>query len=251
LRPLLKGFRALKTQFKIPQDVELKWSPDRKHYLRTKLKDRTGLYLAVLKLLIKHNVRCLCAIHHLQECYGMKLHGWTIDQAKSWAAKTQIEWLAERFQSPLLVRTSSKGLLIIDRMSHGTDEKETIRSLEADLLYGTGYQQLTNITLNLMPADSCICAPLELADLIIGVAVSWFGGGKWSEPLFPELIPQFLYKYYEQANVKFAANPSTVILGYGLKLFPDTLLKTGRKRFKELDERFLFTETGVCEWVPF
>jgi hypothetical protein len=151
-------------------------------------------------------------------------------------------WLAERFQAPYLTgcATTTNGMIIMDKTSQ-EDDRELTRSFEFDLLYGTRFHKLPNICLNLLSADSNVTPGLEIADLVIGIVVSWLGGGKYSDPLFPLLFQQFLRADHSPKTKILAAAPSSIITGYGLKLFPKELQRMARDRFKELDAGYNYS----------
>jgi hypothetical protein len=70
LRKMGDDIRALKKEFKIPESVEIKWSPPKKHFLRTRFKEsRQDLYRAGVAILRSHDARIICAVHSLSECY--------------------------------------------------------------------------------------------------------------------------------------------------------------------------------------
>lgn len=239
LRPLADDLRKVKAKHKI-QGIELKWSPPRDHYLRTKFKgSRTALYKDVIAVANKHEATYACAVTLLPECYGMKLHDWTVAQAKKWASEEELVWLAERYQA-FLTGAKANGMIIMDKTSR-EDEKELARSFEFDLYYGTRFQKLPNICLNVLSADSSLTPALEIADLVVGVTVSWLGGGEYAEELFPLLFQRFLRSDHSQKTKILAGSPSSVISGYGLKLFPRELEKIGRKRFEPLDAAYTYS----------
>ncbi len=249
LRSLQDGIRAIKLKHKIPLYVELKWSPGRDNYLRTRFKgDTDQLYKDAFDLLHNHNCVCLCALHLLGECHGYKAHGWTINTTKKWAIDNQITYLAERFQKMLVVDNNSFGIMIMDRMQEYGSEADVVRALEFELLHGTRFEKLSNITLNLLSADSKLCAPIQLADLVIGATVNWICGGKRSQRLFPEFFTRFLHDGYGEPHRMLSGLPSGVIIGYGLKLFPHALSWIGRNRFAEIDNNIIFrADSGFVE----
>jgi hypothetical protein len=85
-RSIAEAVAELKTRYRIPQNVELKWSPNSKHFLRTKFAgSRHELYHNVIKTIADHGGRLICAVHALADCHGMAMHGWSLVQAKLWA----------------------------------------------------------------------------------------------------------------------------------------------------------------------
>ena len=77
IRSLTRDLRELKSKFDIPPDVNLKWSPEPDHYLRTEFTGkRHDLYQDAISLLDKYNARVICAVHDLGDCYGIRLYNW-------------------------------------------------------------------------------------------------------------------------------------------------------------------------------
>ena len=67
---------GLKRRHGIPQAVELKWAPPHGHFLRARFtRVRHELYRDALAILERNGARVMCAVHFLNDCYGVSLHG--------------------------------------------------------------------------------------------------------------------------------------------------------------------------------
>jgi len=128
---------AIKDNFGIPPLVEIKWSPGRKHFLRCSFKgERKKLYKEVLNLLFKYDTSIFCAVHGLNDCYGVRLYNWDLDRSMLWATKQQFKFIFERFESPYLETRNDYGLVVADRYSSHKGEA----SLLKDTFFAIAYE---------------------------------------------------------------------------------------------------------------
>jgi len=246
IRELSNELQALKKNKGIPWDVELKWSPPKNHYLRKKFKgSRQELYRDALRILRKFEARLFCVIHDLSKCYGMTMYGWTEDKTKLWAAKEQLKYLAERFQHTYLENEKAEGLIISDNYASRKGEKTILKQATEDLITGTFFQKLDRVSMVPLMADSKYCFPIQLADLVVGITVSFFAGGKYALELFPEIVELFAYNPYRD-SISFASTFSASVVGVGIKLFPEELKKDVKHVLDDLDSKYLVTkENGI------
>src|SRR6266566_2378214 len=204
---------ALKDRYGIPRAVELKWAPPRDHFLRTRFGGvRHELYRDALAILERNAARVMCAVHFLNDCYGVSLHSWPMQQAIPWAAKQQLKFLADGFQLQMLV--------------------------------GTEYETLDRIGCLPLVTSSKRSPQVQLADIVAGVTVAALAGSRYGVELFEAVARSFLYNPHEGATV-FASMLSAAVLGFGLKLFPIGAHARVPALFADLDRRYIVTQAGI------
>lgn len=247
IRDLEDALAAVKAKHGVPRTVELKWSPPRDHFLRTKLKGtRHDLFADVLETLKGFNARVLCAVHALQECYGVKLHGWSTERAAIWAAKQQLRFLAERFETNDLEVFDEQGIVISDRYGNRDGEEDLIRNFSFDMILGTTYNELRRIALPPLTADSRHTALIQAADLITGIIVGTLGGSVHGTRLIEHVAKLFVYDPHH-GSIDFASSYSHAVLGYGLKLFPRGFKPDGLRHLLALDKKLVVRKEGIGE----
>lgn len=249
LRSLASDFSELKGTYGIPYDVELKWSPNKGHYLRTDFEgERQKLYKDAILLLRKYEANIICAVHNLGECYGVKLHRWTMKRARLWVAKQQFKFLAERFEKPYLQEDNDVGMIIADHYSDKKGETALIEQTNLAVMFGTRFQKLQKICMLPLMARSKDCPFLQFADLIIGIIVCSLTNSEYAISLFDDLALLFLKNPHEDAST-FSSLYSASVLGFGLKLFPSNFQLSGTSLFKEIDNKYVWTDEGVKERI--
>lgn len=237
----------LKHRFGIPEKVELKWSPEPRHYLRVGFRgSRQELYKACIDLLRDHGTCVVCAVHSLNDCYGKALYGWDTRQIILWATKSQLKFLAERFEKPYMSIGDDKGLMISDQYGDRREESTLLEDISDILRSGTQFRQFERICMPPLMTDSRFCLPLQLADIVVGIIVSALADNKYGVELFAEVAMLFLKNPHEGA-ISFASTISSSVLGYGLILFPASFRPRGLKLFQEIDDRFIYTDEGIRE----
>lgn len=237
----------LKRGFNIPEEVELKWSPDQKHFLRTKFRGkRQEVYEACIKLLCKHGASIICAVHNLNDCYGKKLYAWDMKQIILWATKSQLKFVAERFEKPYLSTSDDKGLMISDQYGDRKAESTLMEDISNALKSGTQFRQFARICMPPLMTHSEYCSPLQLADIVVGIIASALANSRYGMELFEDLAMLFIKNPHEGA-VTFASTISSSVLGYGLVLFPPSFRPKGYELFRELDSKYVYTTEGIKE----
>jgi hypothetical protein len=246
VRDIHDAINAVKSDHGVPLAVELKWSPPPNHFLRAKkLKgSRHDLYKDVLGVLSQFDARVLCAVHSLNDTYGVKLHGWSSEDASIWAAKQQLKFLAERFETNDLERYDDQGLIISDRYGSRAGEADLIRNFSFDMIMGTEYNQLKRIQLPPLMADSKHTNLIQAADLVTGIIVATLRDSQYGVQLFEDVARLFVFNPHH-GSVAFASTFSFAVLRYGLKLFPTGFRPKGLAHFKPLDEKFVVTKEGI------
>lgn len=192
-----------KRGFNIPEEVELKWSPDQKHFLRTKFRGkRQEVYEACIKLLCKHGASIICAVHNLNDCYGKKLYAWDMKQIILWATKSQLKFVAERFEKPYLSTSDDKGLMISDQYGDRKAESTSMEDISNALKSGTQFRQFARICMPPLMTHSEYCSPLQLADIVVGIidmGETILGTSRWS-PFQVENEPQLILMANKQSS---------------------------------------------------
>lgn len=247
IKPVTKGISDLKERYGIPPDVDLKWSPDRNHYLRTKFRGkRHNLYTDAITLLIENNARVLCAVHHLDSCYGVRLYNWDYKRTRLWATKQQCKFIAERFESVCLSESNQTGIIIADHYSDFEGETSLIKDIGIDFENGTTYCSFDGLCIPPLTATPQHCTPLQLADVIVGIIVSALTENRYGLALFEDVAKMFVLNPHKSAT-SFASTFSSGVLGWGLKLFPSSFASTGWYLFRDLDKRYIYTsERGLA-----
>lgn len=246
VRQLSADLRTLKKRKRIPWNVELKWSPPRNHYLRSKFKGcREELYREALTILRSNSARLFCMIHDLSKCYGVTEHRWTKEKAKLWVATEQLKYLSERFQHTYLENDQVDGLIISDNYASRKGEKAIVKKATAELITGTFFQKLDRVSMVPLMADSKYCFPIQLADLVAGITVAFFARGRYGSSLFPEIIDLFAYNPHP-GSISFASTYTASVLGVGIKLFPAELKRDVKDLLDDIDNKYVVTsEKGI------
>jgi hypothetical protein len=244
LKELISDITDLKRRYKIPQRVELKWSPDPHHFLRTEFKyKRSDLYRECIGILDKWDTPIICSIHSLSDCYGYKLHGWDLNDTKLWAAQEQFKYISERFEKPYLSSTKSFGLIVADNFADKDSERTLIRELSSCLTHGTEYNRFEKICMTPLMVNSVYNLPLQIADIVIGIIVSSFADNHYGLELFDD-VGKLFFKNPHEGALSFASTFTSSVIGYGLKVFPSDLKKKARSLLKELDKKYFYTSSA-------
>ena len=247
LPALTRDLQELKKSFGLPSGGEIKWSPDKSHYLRIKFTGvRHELYKAVIDLLGPRDARVICAVHALKECYGVALHGWSRNKATRWAIRQQLRFIAERYERPYLTSLSQDGLIICDEYDSKTEQDMSAQQFAFDMVFGTKYEIFEHIPHLPLIALSQFSAPLQIADVVVGVVTSAVGGGRYGIALFDSVARHFLWNPHAGSS-GFSSMVSAAILGFGLKVFPASQDGRARNLFKGLDAKFLISDQGWRE----
>jgi len=242
VRAIANDVAELKRSWKIPERVELKWSPPPDHYLRTTFKGkREDLYREAIGLLADYSAQVIVAAHDLEECYGVKVHGWDFPRAKLWAAKQQFRYIAERFERPCLSQAADAGLVIADQYESKAGEVAIVRDAALVLAYGTEFQRFENVSIIPLVTISAFCPPIQLADLVVGIVVSTLAGSPYGAALFDDVAKLFLLNPHENAE-SFASMFSAAALGFGLIMFPRDFRSRGREIMKGMDDSYVWSD---------
>jgi len=244
---LKEEFYSIREKFNIPIYVELKWSPDKDHFLNKEFQgNREKLFKEILLLLIKYDVSLLCAIHDIYECHGMKNYNWEINKAVLWATKEQFKYLAERFEKPYLEEKNDIGLIIADHYSNRKEESNIIRQSKFYINHGTEFYKFNRICLIPLTASSKDSPFIQIADLIIGIIVGSLANSKYALNLFNDISLLFLKKPHKD-GIEFSDSISGSVLGFGLKLFPRNFIIRGMNIFDQIDKKYIYTDKGIKE----
>jgi hypothetical protein len=245
-RQMNDDISRLKEDFKIPPNVEIKWSPPKDHFLQTGFKGvRHKVYREAIRILEKHGAKVMCAVHALNDCYPT-LNNWGAEKTRVWCAKAQLTYISERFQSLYLECCNDDGLIITDEYGAREGEESIISNFKADMIIGTEYHKLERICMIPLMLNSRHLAHLQLADVVIGIIVSALSGGKYGLELFDDVAKIFLTDPCK-GSTAFVSVFSAAVLGYGLKLFPPKFQRAERKLFESLDDKYIVTNKGLVE----
>ncbi len=233
---LCEDILKLKRRFHIPSNVEIKWSPDQAHYLRTLSNEvRKKLYKDLLGLLKNYNVAVICSVHDLNECYGVKKHKWNMNRSLLWATKEQFKYIAERFERPVLESSDDYGIIIADKYSDNKGEIDLLKDMMDAITFGTDYRKFKRVCMNPLIAISDFCPPIQISDTIIGIIVGALAQSEYAKSYITDLVSLFL------KNPNYGATTSspilsTSILGFGLIMFPSGFRTKGIDLFRRLDK---------------
>lgn len=245
VRTLVNDVSMLKKKYKMPYNIELKWSPDPGHYLRTNFEgDRQKLYKDAILLLHKYEASIICAVHDLKECYGIQLYGWDMKRSISWAAKQQFKFLAERFERPYLEKNNDVGIVIADHYSDKKGESAIIEEINLATIFGTEFQKFEKMCMIPIMTLSEYCPPVQLADLVVGIVVCSLANSRYALDIFDDIALLFLKDPHENA-LSFASIYSNSVLGFGLKLFPLSFKPKGISLFQQIDKKYICTNEGI------
>lgn len=203
-------FVAIKKKYDIPEDEEIKWSPDRTSWIFQNLrnKDRIQAYSDFLQLIPRYIGSVIASI-------GTPYANIT-DEIKNKIMLQNIENLVERFQMHLQ-EAGDFGMIIADEQRSRGDNRALLDNFYTMQKVGTRFINLSNIPINLLTGLSHQIPFLQLADLIIGIIVAMVSGkDEFARPFFAIIKPKFL------------TDKNGNIAGCGLKLFP-----------KKLEERYI------------
>ncbi len=236
---------ALKKEYGVPQNAELKWAPPHGHFLRARFKGvRHDLYRDALRVLERNGARVMCAVHFLNECYGLSLHGWPVERAIRWAATNQLKFLAERFQRPCLESGDDCGLIIVDEFSSRAEGNALIDGFSLHMLLGTEYETLDRISGLPLITSSQRSPQMQLADVATGIVVAALAGSRFGLELFEPAARCFLYDPHARAS-SFGSTVSAAVIGVGLKIFPTGCRARVERLFTDLDRRYIVTKEGI------
>jgi len=246
-KPIAKGLTEVKRKHGVPQDVEIKWSPPKNHWLKKEFKgERAELYADVLALIIEQNATVFSVVHVLNECYGPTTHLWKEPRTLAWAAREQLKFVAERFHRPFLTGLNSSGFIVMDQFHSRSKEQEIIQTVSITLQFGSRFEKFDRICLNPLSASSINSPQIQVADIVAGVIVGALAKSPYALDQFPALIPQFLFNPPSESAGTFSESVS----GYGLKVFPRSATHIGLNLLSTYDEDWWVSSEKIYE-APF
>jgi hypothetical protein len=125
-----------------------------------------------------------------------------------------IEFVTERFQFYLQAQEDRKGLIIADFPGSGKEEKQLLQDYYQLLEKGTKYVKPANIVMNLLTTESHLNPALQVADLVVGITTAM------CTPRRDYALP-----YWEIVKRNFHRNKDGEIVGCGLKVFPNEIVR--------------------------
>lgn len=246
-RGLSLALRDVKKRYGVPELVELKWSPPRDHFLRTKFTGkREDLNRDAIALLEAHEATVFTAIHVTAECHGPKTHGWDQERTRAWAFEEQLKFLSERFQRPYLEERDDIGLIICDEYHRHAAEGEIIRSLSSILNFGTQFGKLDRLIANPLTTASINSDHVQIADLVAGVVTGGLAGSAYAVDQMPGLFERFLLNPFTDDNLA-ACTYTKAVTGYGIKVFPATQRGLTKDLLEPYNKDHHVTRSGIIE----
>jgi len=245
LRSVNDALSTLKKNYKIPNHVELKWSCDPEHYLRTKFKgSMKDLIHNALNILQINDCKLLVAAHSLSDCYGYRIHQWTLPETIKWATREQLKYLSERFSLNLLEIDADNGIVIIDNMPSRESESYILRNYTFEMMFGTTYSSFDRISMVPLLANSKHCTHIQLADLVVGILISALSGSEFAKEFLQDLAPLFVQRPVKEC-VEFSSTWTSAVIGYGIVLFPKELKVVAKGLFNDIDKAFIAKKDGI------
>ena len=200
LASIRKKFSRIKSKYGVPPMEEIKWSPPQGSWMHDNLvrDDRRNCWQDIFSLLqVNGAILLVSAV----ACYD----------DKDTAIKKCLEFIVERFEYILQKQNRDYGLVLMDRCSRTTD-RECQEEMKFWLELGTLFVMLKLQALNVVPVDSLVIEPIQIADLVVGATTSKIlGRGGFAEP------------HWDKMKSMFDTDKNGRIRGCGVKLFPAIL----------------------------
>lgn len=247
IKELNNEFYTIREHYGIPHNVELKWSPGKKHFFRENIEikhSRQKLFKDILSLLLKYNTTIICAVHDINECYAKKYYNWDTNKTRLWASEQQYKYIIERIEKPYLEENHDIGLIIADHYSDSKNELNLLNKSKFYIEEGTEYQKFNRICLCPLTTSSKNSSFIQISDLVIGITVGCLANNKYALELFDDIALLFLKNPYKD-DKQFVSTISGATLGIGLILFPRKFKGKGMELFNKVDEMYFYTEKGI------
>jgi hypothetical protein len=221
---LENDFYCIRKKYHIPRDIELKWSPNKRHYLNREFTgNRNALFEEIMDLCKKYRVRIVCAVYDMNEVFGIIPKKWSMGKKYLWAANEQIKFLIQRFEDPYLRDNDDIGIIIADHYGDKKGEQNLINQSKIYIDQGKRNQQFNRICLSPLTASSKDLPFIQIADLVIGITVGSLAYNQYALKLFEKISRFFLNEPVNKQSTS-SASVAESILGYGLKLYPDNFI---------------------------
>lgn len=180
LAPYAAGIRALRAEFGVPADTELKWSPGDGSWLKT------GAGKAACTLLRERTLD-LAAEAGATSIVLVWARGhldWQVPAVR----EKLLRWLYDKV-STFLGRRNAVGVVVADEPGGGPkDRAKWLRETLPLTDEGTGYTRPEQIVLPIVTAPSHHIPHLQLADLVTAATVAAVAGNRYALDLMPRLI---------------------------------------------------------------
>lgn len=173
---------AIRAEFGIPADEEIKWAPDKGSTLRQADWDiRKAIRRRMLEAAGQRRVKTIVVILD----YSVRYSG--LSQAE--AGGVILKWLYERI-SMHLGDFEDIGIIIADKPGGGAaDENKWLTSTLELTNYGTEYVRPDRVVLPIVTTHSHHLPHLQLADLVVASTTAAYAGRKSALELVPLLRP--------------------------------------------------------------
>lgn len=167
-----------KDNYQVPDGENIKWSPDKRSWLRENVSReiRLELYNELLSCAAKHDAKVIVAINDL----GCKM-------ANSLASDHEVDatlLALERYDNWL---GREHGMVFISKPSGGaTNESKFVAECIQHKIQGTNYVKFKSIASNPIVIPASQSRLLQIADLVVSITNAKVAGGdKFADPLFP------------------------------------------------------------------
>lgn len=183
IKPLEDEISAVcnKPIYSIPDDENIKWSPDKNSWLRSNIPDRdirNALYGELLECAAKHGAKAIVAVCDI----GCQLAN---QRASNHEMDATILAL-ERFSNWL---RQEHGLVFVSKPSGGTtNEQKFIAECIKHRKTGTRYVNFNSIASNPIVVPAKQSRLLQMADLVVSITNAKVAGGdRYADPLFVKI----------------------------------------------------------------
>ena len=237
LRQLECDYYDIRKKYKIPQDIELKWSPNKHHFLNKEFTgNRNALFEEIIDLLKKYHIRIICAVHDINECYRIILQKWSIEKTYLWAISEQLKFLIKTYEIHYLEDNDDIGLIIADHYGNKKGEHDLIAQSKEFIKQGTEFHRFSRICITPLTVSSKDSPFIQIADIVVGITVGSLANNRYALNLFDKISRLYLRKSDE--DIKHSQFPIyELVLDYGLKLFPENFREKGNNIFKRSSDR--------------
>jgi len=204
IKPLGLAVDGIASEFGIPPNTEIKWSPGKDNWIYANLlgKDREECYTRLVNTTRQFEAKAL-VVTWAQGCSSLKGDA---------AFQRCLSYAFERI-TILLSKENKNGIVLADRPGGGrSEEDQLLASFLNRVRLGTEFVMPERVLLNILTAPSHMIRHLQIADLIVGATTAMVGGlYDYAPPIFDEIRPMFVRNSY------------ALVGGTGLKICPDRL----------------------------
>lgn len=204
LRELSDTTNSILSEFGVPDNEEVKWSPRKGSWIYKNLggDDRLSCYRRILQAAANAGGRVVVAVCD-PEMRNLKAE---------WGFERCVTYALERV-STFLINNESEAVIICDRPSGGPKQADEFLAAYVDhLASDRNHMVAESFAMNMLTAPSHMVRHLQIADLIVSITTAMVSGNtKWAEP------------YFDVISNMMLRNSLGYVGGTGLKVYPDQL----------------------------